>query len=122
VLRRAGVRVHGLIVVAGVVSVTLFVTVADAAVSVTNRDDKDVKITVVESGVGRDFVLKPADTVRDVCPSGCIIRLNDSENDEYILEGIEDVSIEAGNLYYDGPDPAKAVPGAATGPSAPKAP
>jgi hypothetical protein len=38
-----------------------------------------------------------------------VIRLNDSENDEYELQSSDVVSIEDGYLYYDGP-PASAVP------------
>ncbi|MEI9900011.1 MAG: hypothetical protein WDN31_07525 [Hyphomicrobium sp.] len=38
-----------------------------------------------------------------------MIRLNDSQKDEYELKGSEVVSIEGGYLYYDGP-PASAVP------------
>ena len=46
--------------------------------------------------------LSPPDAVKAL--KGCVIRLSDSENDEYELEGSEIVSIEDGYLYYDGPD------------------
>ncbi len=91
------------------------------AISVTNRDDKDHKITVVEGETKTDYALKATAVVDNICLQGCIIRLNDSENDEYELEGTEVVSIEDGYLYYDGPDaPAENMP--APGAPAPTAP
>ncbi len=94
-----------------------------SAVSVTNRDDRDFKITVIEGDAKEDHVLKPSEVLAGVCQKGCVIRLNDSENDEYLLEGSEPVSIEDGNLYHDGPS-APSGPDAGAGntpvPSAPK--
>jgi hypothetical protein len=77
---------------------------AAAALSISNRDDHDHKITIVEGQKSTDHVLKPDAMIENVCSKGCIIRLNDSPEDEYELEGNEVVSIEEGNLYYDGPD------------------
>ena len=95
------------------VSAVLMSTLPASAVSVTNRDDKDYKLTVVEGDAKVDHVLKAAGVLEGVCPKGCIIRLGDSENDEYELEGTEVVSIEDGYLYYDGPDAgSQTVPGA----------
>jgi len=51
-----------------------------------------------------DHILKPSQVLAGVCEKGCVMRLHDSENDEYLLEGPEPVSIEDGNLYYDGTD------------------
>jgi len=89
--------------VAGAMAAILWSTTAHA-VSVTNRDNKDFKLTIIEGEAKQDQVLKPAAVLENVCMKGCIIRLNDSENDEYELEGPEVVSIEEGYLYYDGPD------------------
>ena len=89
----------------------LTVTWAQAA-TVTNRDAKEYKLTVLEGDKAQHHTLKPSAVLPDVCPKGCIVRLNDSENDEYELEGTEIVSIEDGYLYYDVPD---AVPGAPQG-------
>ena len=86
------------------------------AVSITNRDDRDQKVTIIEGAVTKDQVLKPEGTIEGVCLKGCVVRLNDSEDDEYELEGNEVVSIEDGYLYYDGPDA-----GAESGPSDGKA-
>lgn len=86
---------------------------AALALSLTNRDDQDHKVTVIIEGASpRDHVLKPEGTLEVQCPKGCVIRLNDSEDDEYELEGNEVVVIEDGYLYYDGPDaPAEQPPG-----------
>ena len=89
-------------------AVVLAIAPAEAA-TVTNRDAKDYKLTVLEGDKAQHHTLKPSAILQDVCPKGCIVRLNDSENDEYELEGTEIVSIEDGYLYYDVPD---AVPGA----------
>jgi hypothetical protein len=79
------------------------------ASSINNRDDKDHKVTVIEGETTKDHVLKPSAVLEGICQKGCVIRLNDSENDEYELQGSDIVSIEDGYLYYDGP-PASAVP------------
>lgn len=91
-------------IVAGLVATALSAAHAVAVVSVTNRDDKDHKLTIVEGEKRTDHVLKPTQVLEGVCDKGCVIRLNDSENDEYELEGTEVVSIEEGYLYYDGPE------------------
>ncbi len=104
---------------AGVLAALLWTSTAEA-VSVTNRDDRDVKLTVIEGEAKQDHILKPSQELKEVCQKGCVIRLNDSESDEYELEGSEVVSIEEGYLYYDGPDaPAEPAPGAAGQPSEP---
>ncbi|MEQ1712535.1 MAG: hypothetical protein ABL908_14195 [Hyphomicrobium sp.] len=104
---------------AGVLAALLWTSTAEA-VSVTNRDDRDVKLTVIEGEAKQDHILKPSQELKEVCQKGCVIRLNDSESDEYELEGSEVVSIEEGYLYYDGPDaPAEPAPGAAGQPSGP---
>lgn len=76
------------------------------AVSITNRDEHDHKVTVIEGDTKADHLLKPSQTLSGICAKGCVIRLNDSEDDEYQLEANDVVSIEDGSLYYDGPDPA----------------
>jgi hypothetical protein len=74
------------------------------SVSLTNRDDRDHKVTVIEGASRQDHQLAAQAVLEGVCLKGCIVRLNDSDNDEYELEGNEIVSIEDGYLYYDGPD------------------
>jgi hypothetical protein len=93
---------------------------AAAAVSLTNRDDRDHKVKIIEDDKRQDHTLRPSAALDGVCQKGCIVRLNDSENDEYELEGTEVVSIEGGYLYYDDPEtPIEASPsepGTAQGP------
>jgi hypothetical protein len=128
-----------MMIVASKIKALLFATVAAtiaggvmcgtaSAVSVTNRDEKEQKIQIVEGDVKKDHTLKPAAVLDGVCLKGCVIRLNDNDNDEYELDGTEVVTIEDGYLYYDGPDappaaaPAPAAPAPATPAPAPKAP
>ena len=98
----------------GVVLATLALLVgsvltADAKVSITNRDTKDHKITIIiEGAANQDQVLQPAQVIEQVCDKGCVLRLNDSEDDEYQLEAEDVVSIEDGYLYYDNDPPAEA--------------
>ena len=97
---------------------------ANAAVSITNRDEKEHKLTVIEDDgkTKTDHKLKGGGLLEGLCKAGCIVRLNDSEEDEYELEGTEVVSIEEGFLYYDGPDAPAEAPGAAPAAPGPQAP
>lgn len=80
-----------------------------AAISLVNRDDKDHKLTVIEEGGAKssDHILKPSQLLEGVCANGCVVRLNDSEEDEYQLEAGDRVSIEEGYLYYEEPESAQ---------------
>jgi hypothetical protein len=85
-------------------------TPADA-VSLTNRDERTHKVTIIDGETRSEQALAPGGVMEGVCNSGCVIRLNDSEEDEYELEGPEILSIEGGDIYYDGPDsPAETPP------------
>jgi hypothetical protein len=88
---------------AGTMAALLWTSEAVAA-SVTNRDDKDHKVTIMEGDARQEHMLKPAASLQGICRKGCIIRLDDSDNDDYELDGSELVSIEDGYLYYDGPE------------------
>lgn len=90
----------------------LIVATPAYAVSITNRDDKAHKVTVISGTTEQSHTVAPLAVLEGVCVSACVIRLNDSADDEYELEGTEVVSIEDGFLYYDGAD---AAPGAAPG-------
>ena len=92
---------------------------AAGAVSVSNRDGKEYKLTVIEGDASQDFVLKPSEMIEGICEKGCVIRLNDSENDEYELEGPEVVSIEEGYLYYDEAEESAEPPSGSAGPPSP---
>jgi hypothetical protein len=81
----------------------LLMTSAASAVTVTNRDAKDVTITVIEGDAKQDLVLQAGKVIEGVCQKGCIVRLGQADNDGYELEGSEAVSVEEGFLYYDSP-------------------
>jgi len=86
------------------------------AVSITNRDDQDHKVTIVEGDAKTDYVLKPSQALKDICAKGYTVHLDDDEEEEYQLEADDVVSIEEGNLYYDTPGtPAGPAPAPATG-------
>jgi hypothetical protein len=85
------------------------------AVSITNRDERDHRVTVIEGEAAAEHVLKPSQTVTGICLKGCTIRMNNSEDDEYRLTANDVVSIEDGTVYYDGPD-------ASAGPQTPQEP
>lgn len=87
-------------VVAGVL---LSVATLQAA-SITNREEREHTVTIMEGEAKADYVLKPSRTLSDVCLKGCIIRVNDGENNEYRLSGGDAVSIEDGTVFYDAPD------------------
>lgn len=110
--------------VAVALTLALTATCSFAAVTITNRDDKEYKLTVIEEDGAKktDHVLKANQVLENVCAKGCVVRINDSEEDEYELEGNEQVSIEDGYLYYDTPEPpAETQPGAGA-PAAPGTP
>jgi hypothetical protein len=83
---------------------------AAAAASVTNRDDKDHKVTIIEGEKKQDYTLKPNQALEGICDKGCVLRLNDSDDDEYQLEPTDIVSIEDGYLYYDNAEPEEPKP------------
>ena len=91
---------------AGVIRVIALLLSATAAhaVSITNRDEQDHKVTVIEGDTTADHVLKPSQTLSDVCLKGCTIRVNGSEDDDYRLAAGDAVSIEDGTVFYDAPD------------------
>jgi hypothetical protein len=79
-------------------------TFRSEAASLANRDDQDHKITIIEGEASADQVLKPNQALEGICPKGCVVRLNDNEDDEYQLEATDVVSVEDGYLYYDTPE------------------
>lgn len=87
----------------GLVGVLLSVVTAHAA-SITNREERDHTLTIMEGEAKADYVLKPLRTLSGVCLRGCVIRVNDGEDNEYRLSGGDAVSIEDGSVYYDTPD------------------
>jgi hypothetical protein len=98
----------------GVVGLVAGVAAAHAA-SITNRDERDHAVTIIEGEAKADHMLRPSQTLSDVCLKGCTIRMNRSEDDDYLLFGGDAVSIEDGTVFYDTPD-------ASSGPASPRAP
>jgi deoxycytidylate deaminase len=99
------------IVAANLFLATGFAATATAAVSLTNRDDREHKVTVIEGDAKVDHLVKPQQELKDICKKGCVVRLNDSDDDEYELEMNDIVSIEDGYLYYDEPPAGETKPG-----------
>jgi hypothetical protein len=93
----------GRVLLTGVSAIMLTMTAASAA-TLTNRDQREHKVTVIEGESKKDHTLKPQQALDGICPKECILRLNDSEDDEYQIEPDDLVSIEEGNLYYDSPE------------------
>lgn len=80
---------------------------AHAAVTITNRDDLDHTITIIEGEAKTQHVLKPSQSLTGVCEKGCNIRIDDDdEDDPYQLKPDAAVSIEDGVLYYEPDAPA----------------
>lgn len=94
--------------------------VVASAATISNRDDKEQKITIIEGDAKADRVLKPQQVLEKICPKGCVIRLNDVEDDEYQLDPEDVVSIEDGYMYHDSTDaPQNAPPTTAPSTQAP---
>src|SRR5262249_585697 len=91
--------------VVGVIMLLSSVTAAHA-VSITNRDEHDHKVTVIEGNAKTDHVLKPSQSLNAISVKGCTLQLNGDDEAEYQLEANVVVSIEDGTLFYDGSDTA----------------
>ena len=92
-----------------VIGIVLSVTAAHGA-SISNRDERDYTVTIIEGEAKAEHALKPAQTLSDVCLKGCTIQVNGSEADEYRLTGGDAVSIEDGTVFYDAPPETPADP------------
>jgi hypothetical protein len=87
------------------VVIGLLVSVSAAhGASISNRDERDYTVTIIEGEAKADHVLKPSQTLSDVCLKGCTIRVSGSEDDDYRLAGGDAVSIEDGTVFYDTTD------------------
>src|SRR5262249_32464157 len=86
------------------------------AVSITNRDDQDHKVTVVEGDTKTDYVLKPSQALNGICAKGCTVHLDDDEEEEYQLEADDVVGREEEPASCAPPGPrAGPAPAPATG-------
>lgn len=88
-------------VIAGLLIAVLLSPSAAQSASITNRDDRDRKVTIIEGGSQKILVLKPNEVIGGICKAGCLIRIDDSREDPFELEGSEITSIEDGQLYDD---------------------
>ena len=95
-------------------AVLVFSGAGAVAATISNHDEQDHKLTIIEGEAKADRVLKPKETLEKICPKGCIVQLNGEEDDEYELEADDVVSIEEGYMYYDTPS------GSGTEPAKPK--
>jgi hypothetical protein len=97
---------------AALAAVVAFASLSSAhALSVTNRDGTDQKVTITEGDKQRLEVVAPSKTLQNVCPAGCVIQLQNGE--EYEFDGNEIVSIEEGLMFLDEPAAEEnAAPGA----------
>ena len=80
-------RAQGMLTAAAVLLGAALAGAGDAgAVSITNRDDREHKLSIAEDEGAKkaDLTLKPNQVLEGICKKGCVLRLNDSE-DEYIL-------------------------------------
>lgn len=89
-------------VVPGFLIAALLSPSAVHSASITNRDDRDHTVTVIEGTSQKDHVLKPNGVLDGICGKGCLIRLGDSQDDPFELESSDVTSIEEGQLYDDG--------------------
>ncbi len=72
-----------------------------SALQLTNRDAADHKLVVTEAGTTKELIVKPSQTLEDVCAKDCTIKMPDGE--EYEFDGSEMVSIEEGLMFLDEP-------------------
>ncbi|WP_333793356.1 hypothetical protein [Hyphomicrobium sp.] len=72
--------------------------------SITNRDDADHTVTIIEGSSQEQHVLKPGEALGGICEKGCLIRLDGNKDDPFELQGSDVTSIEDGQLYDDGPE------------------
>jgi hypothetical protein len=86
-----------------VIGIVLGATAAQGA-SISNRDEREYTVTIIEGEAKADHALKPSQTLSDVCLKGCTIRVNGNADDEYRLTGGDVVSIEDGTVYFDAPE------------------
>lgn len=69
------------------------------AIVLTNRDMAPHIVTVMEDDETSTLKLQPAETIRDICLSGCVLFLEDDESSDF--EGNELVSIEEGEFVIE---------------------
>jgi hypothetical protein len=88
-------------VIPGVLIAALLLPSAAQAASIANRDDSDHTVTVIEGNSQKDHVLKPNAVLDGICGTGCLIRIDNSQDEPFELQSSDVTSIEEGQLYDD---------------------
>ncbi|MGF1650618.1 MAG: hypothetical protein ACFCUN_09210 [Hyphomicrobiaceae bacterium] len=77
--------------------------IAAPASVIINADSTTYELAIIEDGDVRSRrTIGSGVRMEDVCPSGCVLRLEGIEDATYLLEGGEQVTIESGLVYFDG--------------------
>jgi hypothetical protein len=74
---------------------------AASAISLTNRDTADRKLTIVEGDTQNERTIRAGEKL-ELCEKACVIRMPDGE--DYEFDGPEIVSLEEGLLFLDAPE------------------
>ena len=69
-----------------------------SALTITNNDKQDYKLTVIIGETTKEITIKSEETIKDICLAACSIRLNGDEENEYDLDVGENVSIEKNSI------------------------
>jgi hypothetical protein len=70
------------------------------AVTISNNDGKEYKLTVFEGAATKELMIKPGETIENICGKTCSVRLNDSEDDEYEFDATDILAIEDGQMSF----------------------
>ena len=102
-LSRTVLHCRRLTLAAGV-SAIMAIVIADGAHAqlLNNRDDVSRNVTVMAKSARRLVAVEPGKAITDFCPDGCVIRVDEDETRDFLIEGNERLSIENGLVYFDG--------------------
>lgn len=93
---------HVILLVGATVGLSVLSADPACAQVLTNRDDVARGVTVIAKSVRRRIDVEPGKAIADFCVDGCVIRLDEDENRDFLIEGNERLSIENGLVYFDG--------------------
>jgi len=85
--------------------VTALTATAAGAVTITNKDGEQRRIVVLGTGDKLERAIKPGETIKDLCPRGCVVRIDDRPEWTFRLERGIVVAIEGGEVYYEDATP-----------------
>jgi hypothetical protein len=72
------------------------------AVELTNSDQNDQTIIVMEDGKEKSYTIAAGETLKDICLNACVVKLADGQ--EFTFEGHEYAYLEDGYVYVDEAD------------------